>query len=64
MLPDKIFSLSMTYDGSTADLVAVVTGPNDLVLSKEWWTSDAPTHDDNEWHTVRDILLSFVQEAF
>lgn len=64
MLPDKIVSVSMTYDGSTADLVAIISGPDGLALSKEWWTADAPVHSDNEWHTVRDLLLAFVQEAF
>ena len=65
MLPDKIFSLTMTYDQHSGDLVAVVsTGVDDRALTKEWSTTDVPDHTDNEWHTVRDLLISFVQEAF
>lgn len=65
MLPDRIFTLTMSYDGESADLVAVVTRTTTGVSEyKEWSTTAVGQHDDNEWHTVRDLIVDFVGECF
>lgn len=65
MIPENIFSLSMTYDASGVQLVAVYSGPEDVPsCSKAWQSTDVCLHSDNEWHTVRDLLVQFVSEAF
>jgi len=65
MLPDKVLTLSMTYDDQSADLVVVVTDSvTGTAQGKEWSTTSVAHHADNEWHTVRDLLIEFVAEAF
>lgn len=65
MLPDKYVTITMAYDGNSADLMAVFT---DAVMggsmSKEWTTTEVALHKDNEWHTVRDLLVDFIGESF
>jgi hypothetical protein len=65
MLPDKYVTITMAYDRTSADLMAVFT--NDVTgesLSKSWSTTEVATHKDNEWHTVRDLLVDFIGESF
>lgn len=65
MLPDKYITITMSFDDISADLMAIlsdaVTGDG---LSKDWSTTSVPRHTDNDWHTVRDLLIEWIGEAF
>lgn len=65
MTDDRIFTLSMTYDDLSGDLVALISNGRGEGNDVKWWhPAEIPAHTDNEWHVIRDLLLQFVQEAF
>lgn len=64
VLPDRLVSISISYDAQSADFVAVYTGPNHTSAVKEWSTTSVPAHCDNEWHTIRDLLVDWIGEDF
>ena len=64
MLPDKFVSITIAYDAQSADLVAVYTGPDKTSVMREWNTTSVPAHTDNEWHSIRDMLIDWIGEQF